>query len=197
VLHQRTSRLSEEDLYEIVARVDALLPASWERPTGRRRVLALVYAVEATVIYLRRNHVQNVIGEFYNVSQATISRIISTLTPLVRAATAREIPTREQVQERIAGRVVLLDGALARLCGGLPIALRIAGVRLASHPHWSVSTLVDLLADEHHRLDELCHGDVAVRPLLALVHDSMAKLVGARSPPARSAMVKACAAALP
>lgn len=62
---------------------------------------------------------------------------------------------------------------LARLCGGLPIALRIAGVRLASHPHWAVSTLVDLLADEHHRLDELRHGDVAVRPLLALVHDSL------------------------
>ncbi|MBR7839070.1 winged helix-turn-helix domain-containing protein [Actinospica durhamensis] len=62
---------------------------------------------------------------------------------------------------------------LARLCGGLPIALRIAGVRLASHPHWSVSTLVNLLADEQHRLDELSHGDVAVRPLLALVHDSL------------------------
>jgi hypothetical protein len=113
VLHQRTTRLSKEELYEIVARVDALLPASWDRPTGRRRALALVYAVEATVIYLRRNHVQDVIGELYGVSQATISRIISILTPLVRAATACEIPTREQVEERIAGRVVLLDGALA------------------------------------------------------------------------------------
>jgi hypothetical protein len=102
-----------EDLYEIVARVDALLAGRWDRRTGRRRALALVYAVEATVIYLRRNHVQDVIGELYGVSQATISRIISILTPLVRAATACEIPTREQVEERIAGRVVLLDGALA------------------------------------------------------------------------------------
>jgi hypothetical protein len=68
--------------------------------------------VEATVIYLRRNHVQDVIGEFYDVSQPTISRIISTLTPLVRAATAREIPTQERVEDRITGRIVLLDGAL-------------------------------------------------------------------------------------
>ena len=50
MLHQRTSRLSEEELYEIVARVDALLPTWWDRPTGRKRALALVYAVEATVI---------------------------------------------------------------------------------------------------------------------------------------------------
>lgn len=113
MLHQRTSRLSEEELYEIVARVEALLPGAWDRATGRKRALPLVYAVEATVIYLRRNHVQEVIGEFYDVSQATISRIISILTPLVREATAREIPTREQVEERIAGKIVLLDGTLA------------------------------------------------------------------------------------
>lgn len=113
MLHQRASRLSEEELCEIVAGVDALLPAPWNRPTGRNRASALAYEVEATVIYLRRNHVQDVIGEFYDVSQATISRVIGMLTPLVREATAREIPTPAQVQERIAGRVVLLDGALA------------------------------------------------------------------------------------
>jgi DDE superfamily endonuclease len=113
VLHQRTSRLSGEELHELVARVGALLPRPWDRPTGRKRALSLVYAVEATVIYLRRNHVQEVIGEFYDVSQPTISRVISLLTPLVRAATAGELPTKEQVAARIAGRVVLLDGALA------------------------------------------------------------------------------------
>ncbi|MGH6654536.1 MAG: hypothetical protein ACRDVE_04945, partial [Actinocrinis sp.] len=113
MLHQRTSRLSEQELREIVARVDALLPEPWERRAGRKKALSLVYAVEAVVIYLRRNHVQDVLGEFYNVSQATISRAISLLAPLVRAATATEIPTAEQVRDRIAGRIVLLDGALA------------------------------------------------------------------------------------
>jgi hypothetical protein len=113
MLHQRTSRLSEDELHEIVARVDALLPGPWDRATGRKRALSLMCAVEATAIYLRRNHVQDVIGEFYDVRQATISRVISTLTPLVRAATAAEIPSQAQVKERITGRVVLLDGSLA------------------------------------------------------------------------------------
>jgi DDE superfamily endonuclease len=57
--------------------------------------------------------VQDVVGEFYDVSQSTISRVISTLTALVRAATACEIPGRQQIEERMAGRIVLLDGTLA------------------------------------------------------------------------------------
>jgi DNA-binding SARP family transcriptional activator/tetratricopeptide (TPR) repeat protein/energy-coupling factor transporter ATP-binding protein EcfA2 len=81
---------------------------------------------------------------------------------LERVAGARRVGTEPEHTQR-----------LIELCGGLPIALRIAGLRLASHPHWSVSTLVDLLADERHRLDELSHGDVAVRPLLTVVHDSL------------------------
>ncbi|WP_052408221.1 AfsR/SARP family transcriptional regulator [Allokutzneria albata] len=37
---------------------------------------------------------------------------------------------------------------LATLCCGLPVAVRAAAVRLAAHPTWPVSHLVDLLADE-------------------------------------------------
>lgn len=39
--------------------------------------------------------------------------MISTLTPLARAATAAEIPCQAQVKERIAGRVALLEGSSA------------------------------------------------------------------------------------
>jgi DNA-binding SARP family transcriptional activator/energy-coupling factor transporter ATP-binding protein EcfA2 len=67
-------------------------------------------------------------------------------------------------------------GGLARLCCGLPLALRIAGMRLAAHPHWSAATLVERLADERHRLDELSQGDTGVRPLLSLVYDSLSVL---------------------
>jgi tetratricopeptide (TPR) repeat protein len=42
-----------------------------------------------------------------------------------------------------------------------------------AHPHWTAATLAERLADERHRLDELSHGDVGVRPLLALVHESL------------------------
>ncbi|MGP3983516.1 AfsR/SARP family transcriptional regulator [Streptomyces sp. KR80] len=57
---------------------------------------------------------------------------------------------------------------LAGLCGHLPLALRIAGARLATRPHWTVGRLVHRLADERRRLDELVHGGREVRSSLAL-----------------------------
>ncbi|GAA3433277.1 AfsR/SARP family transcriptional regulator [Kutzneria kofuensis] len=44
---------------------------------------------------------------------------------------------------------------LAELCDRLPLVLRTAGARLAAKPHWSVRHLLDKVADEAHRLDEL------------------------------------------
>ncbi|MGW4364106.1 tetratricopeptide repeat protein [Nocardia takedensis] len=52
---------------------------------------------------------------------------------------------------------------LARLCGNLPLALRIAAARLASRPHRSIVGLVERLADENRRLSELEIEDLAVR----------------------------------
>lgn len=54
---------------------------------------------------------------------------------------------------------------LARLCGYLPLALRIAGQRLADRPHTPVSEVVEALRDESERLDALrdVDGDVSVR----------------------------------
>lgn len=52
---------------------------------------------------------------------------------------------------------------LVRLCGGLPLALRVVGVKLATSPHRTLSALAARLADEQHRLDQLAHGDLAVR----------------------------------
>jgi DNA-binding SARP family transcriptional activator/tetratricopeptide (TPR) repeat protein len=48
-----------------------------------------------------------------------------------------------------------LNSALAKLCGYLPLALRIAGARLASGPQWTVGELVDELTDERTRLTAL------------------------------------------
>jgi DNA-binding SARP family transcriptional activator len=62
---------------------------------------------------------------------------------------------------------------LVALCGGLPLALRIAGARLASRRHWSMSRLVDALSDERRRLDELCAGDLAVRASFGLTYDAL------------------------
>ena len=49
--------------------------------------------------------------------------------------------------------------ALAGRCGHLPLALRIAAERVATHPHHSVSLLVEELATEDERLDGLSTDD--------------------------------------
>jgi DNA-binding SARP family transcriptional activator/Tfp pilus assembly protein PilF len=48
-------------------------------------------------------------------------------------------------------------------CAGLPLAIRIAGARLAARGNWSVRSMADRLSDERRRLDELSAGDLAVR----------------------------------
>jgi DNA-binding SARP family transcriptional activator/tetratricopeptide (TPR) repeat protein len=57
---------------------------------------------------------------------------------------------------------------IARYCGFLPLAVRIAGARLASRPQWPVRLLADRLSDERRRLDELVTADLAVRATVAL-----------------------------
>jgi DNA-binding SARP family transcriptional activator len=57
---------------------------------------------------------------------------------------------------------------LVELCAQLPLALRVAGARLAARPHWTAVELADALSDERSRLDLLHHTDLAVQTSLAL-----------------------------
>jgi DNA-binding SARP family transcriptional activator len=59
---------------------------------------------------------------------------------------------------------------LVGLCDGLPLALRIAGARLASRPHWRVEELVNRLADESRRLDEFVHKGLELRSNISLTY---------------------------
>jgi tetratricopeptide (TPR) repeat protein len=52
---------------------------------------------------------------------------------------------------------------LVALCGGLPLAIRITGGRLATRPEWSVQRYAELLTDERERLERLSLGDLDVR----------------------------------
>ncbi|GII61331.1 SARP family transcriptional regulator [Sphaerisporangium krabiense] len=54
------------------------------------------------------------------------------------------------------------------LCGRLPLAIRIAGARLATRQRWPLRLLADRLADERRRLDELAIADLEVRAGFAL-----------------------------
>ncbi|NUP47179.1 MAG: hypothetical protein HOW97_07670 [Catenulispora sp.] len=54
-------------------------------------------------------------------------------------------------------------GAILAHCAGMPLALHVAGARLANRPSWTIHTLAERLDVERRRLDELAVGDVAVR----------------------------------
>ncbi|UQT60908.1 tetratricopeptide repeat protein [Streptomyces durmitorensis] len=62
---------------------------------------------------------------------------------------------------------------IVELCGGLPLAIRIAGARLATRTHWTARMFADRLADEHHRLDELAVGDLEVRAGLGMSYRAL------------------------
>jgi tetratricopeptide (TPR) repeat protein len=62
---------------------------------------------------------------------------------------------------------------IVRLCGFLPLAVRVAGARLGARPHWPLSRLEADLTDEQHRLDTLRLGDLEVRASFALSYESL------------------------
>ncbi|TMR16608.1 tetratricopeptide repeat protein [Nonomuraea turkmeniaca] len=59
---------------------------------------------------------------------------------------------------------------IAELCSGFPLAIRIAGARLAARPDWRLADLADRLADAARRLDTLQYADLAVRTSIAVSH---------------------------
>jgi tetratricopeptide (TPR) repeat protein/transcriptional regulator with XRE-family HTH domain len=71
---------------------------------------------------------------------------------------ARELLRATIGTERIEAEPQAAD-SVARRCAYLPLALRIAGVRIAAHPHDSLADLAVDLSAENERLDFLAAGD--------------------------------------
>ncbi|HEX8067034.1 MAG TPA: tetratricopeptide repeat protein [Thermoleophilaceae bacterium] len=63
--------------------------------------------------------------------------------------------------------------SIIRLCGMLPLAIRIAGGRLRARPNWALEGYAKRLEDESRRLDELRLGDREVRASFALSYRSL------------------------
>ncbi|SDL13976.1 DNA-binding transcriptional activator of the SARP family [Streptomyces indicus] len=87
------------------------------------------------------------------------AQAVSLLTHLIgdeRAAAEREAAAR-----------------LARLCDGLPLALRIAGSRLQNRAAWSVQYLVGRMAGDGRLLGELSVGDRSVEAAFRLSYDQL------------------------
>ncbi|MEU4559443.1 helix-turn-helix domain-containing protein [Actinoplanes sp. NPDC023936] len=62
---------------------------------------------------------------------------------------------------------------LARLCANVPLAIRVAGNRLASRPRWSAGDLIARLAVQERRLDALVAGDLQVNATFALSYEQL------------------------
>ena len=88
-----TTGFTKAEITELCARIEAreLSPRMrrWPPILGPRNVLTV------TLTYLRRNRVQAEIAENYGVSQPTISRAISAITPLLVQALLDYVPTAD------------------------------------------------------------------------------------------------------
>ena len=89
-------------------------------------ILGLFKSVVTTLTYLRRNRVQAELAENYEVSQPTISRAITAITPLVSRVLDQYVPTAEQLDEQTQ---YIVDGTLL--------------------PCWSWSAHPDLYSGKH------------------------------------------------
>jgi DNA-binding SARP family transcriptional activator len=61
------------------------------------------------------------------------------------------------------------------VCAGLPLAIRIAGARLAARRGWKIRSLASRLADQRRRIDEFVAGDLAVRACFQVSFDALAR----------------------
>jgi tetratricopeptide (TPR) repeat protein len=98
------------------------------------------------------------------------------LVPLgVRAGT--EMLTRTLGDSRVSGELDDVE-RLVELCGGLPIALSIAGARLATRPRWPVARVVRDLADEQRRLSALSvEEEISVHGVFDLSYEGLSDVV--------------------
>ncbi|MEV0521967.1 BTAD domain-containing putative transcriptional regulator [Streptomyces sp. NPDC050439] len=76
--------------------------------------------------------------------------------------------------EQRAGQEPKAAQELAHRCGGLPLALRIAGARLQNRPAWTLAHLVGRMSDDQRRLGELKAEDRSVETAFRMSYDLLA-----------------------
>jgi hypothetical protein len=177
-LHGATPGLAPLDPLEALGRLlralgldSSQVPADVEEAAARFRSLA---AERRLLVLLDNARDAEQVRPLLPASPASAVLITSrqALTTLegVRAVHL-DVLAQEQALEllgRIAGqdRVAADPRSAAEVvccCGRLPLAIRIAGARLASRPGWPMRVLAERVADATHRLEELATGELAVR----------------------------------
>jgi DDE superfamily endonuclease/Helix-turn-helix of DDE superfamily endonuclease len=99
-------------MQELVGRVHDALPEPWNKGVGRPKSCALYQAVEIACMYLRQNGTQEFLGDLRDISQPTVSRIVSALVPIVQAVLEEFVPDAREAIELVKGRVCLVDGTI-------------------------------------------------------------------------------------
>jgi hypothetical protein len=110
--YQRTFGLNAEQLDELEARIEDILHEPWDKGVGRPKSLSLREAIMVTLVYKRQNIIEEVIADFFGISQGTVSNIITEFTPLIAESTEEFRPDAEEAKEMTRGRLALVDGTL-------------------------------------------------------------------------------------
>jgi hypothetical protein len=101
-----TTGFSREDIVDLCVMISA-------EGKGEKRpwpsILGLHKSVVVALTYMRRNRVQAELAETFSVSQSTISRAVSAITPLLGNALADCVPTADDLDETTQ---YIVDGSL-------------------------------------------------------------------------------------
>jgi len=97
---------------ELVHRVHSRLKKPWKKKVGRPKSCGLYRGVEIACMYIRQNCTQEFLGDLCNISQSTVSRIVTTLVPVVKSVLEEFVPTAAEAIELVNGKVCLVDGTI-------------------------------------------------------------------------------------
>jgi hypothetical protein len=155
--------LSPEQLDLLCDRVADRVGA-WQPPRGRHHSLDLGAAVTMTLVWLRHNLSQALLGAFYGISQPTVSRIISRLREVICQAANQGMPGLAETEP---GERLLLDGSL------LPTGNRAGqqGQGLYSGKRHQAGMNVQVIGDRWGRLVEVSD------PTAGAMHDARSFVV--------------------
>lgn len=156
-----------EGLGRVPASGERALPASLREATASRRVLFVLDDASS------EEQVRSLLAAAGEAAVLVTGR--RRLTGLETAAHLRLEPMTATESVSLLGRLVgpervAADGVAARrlaeLCGGLPLAVRIVGAKLAALPHLPLARYAVRLADQRQLLDQLRAGDLQLRSRL-------------------------------
>ena len=103
--YQSTTGLAADQIEDLVARIWQIVQCRKEQAWPP--VAGLYRAVVITLVYIRQNLNQAAVGDLFEISQPTVSRIYRGILPLIGEALCLHVP---DLKEAIRGRLVLVDG---------------------------------------------------------------------------------------